>query len=155
MTNPDGVLVAEDRFFGALLAGNGEALRAVLTPDFVLIEVMTGSEIPGSVLVDLVGGGQLVFDTIERVDSRVRAYGAAVGVVTGQTRMRGRYQDELTGPRATYSSVRKREASSGSRSTGTGPGHEERPQPSVTSCFPFQRLIAYCRSGQTRASRSQ
>jgi hypothetical protein len=105
MTNPDGVLAAEDRFFGALLDGNGEALRAVLTPDFVLIDVMTGSEIPGSVLVDLVGGGQLVFDTVERMDSRVRAYGAGVGVVTGQTRMRGRYQDQAFGAHSRYTHV--------------------------------------------------
>jgi TetR/AcrR family transcriptional repressor of nem operon len=68
MTKQNRVLAAEDRFFDALLDGNGEALRAVLTPDFVLIDVMTGSEIPGSVLVDLVGGGQLVFEAVERID---------------------------------------------------------------------------------------
>ena len=105
MTKPDGVLAAENRFFSALLDGNGEALRAVLTPDFVLIDVMTGSEIPGSVLVDLVGGGRLVFDTIERMDSRVRPYGAAVGVVTGQTRMHGRYQDQAFAAHSRYTHV--------------------------------------------------
>ena len=38
MTTSDAVSAAEDRFFGALLGGDGEALRALLTPDFVLVE---------------------------------------------------------------------------------------------------------------------
>jgi hypothetical protein len=64
MTRRDDVPAAEDRFFAA---------------DFVLIDVMTGSEIPGSVLADLVGARQLVFDSVERIDSRVRTYGSAAG----------------------------------------------------------------------------
>ena len=64
MTGRDDVLAAEDRFFAALLRGDGDALRALLTPDFVLVDVMTGSEIPGSVLADLVGARQLVFDSV-------------------------------------------------------------------------------------------
>jgi ketosteroid isomerase-like protein len=64
MTKRDAVSAAEDRFFGALLQGDGDVLRALLTPDFVLIDVMTGSEIPGPVLVDLVGGRQLVFEAV-------------------------------------------------------------------------------------------
>jgi uncharacterized protein DUF4440 len=104
MTQQNGILAAEDRFFGALLEGSGAALLGVLTPDFVLIDVMTGSEIPGSALVDLVGGGQLVFEVIERIDSRVRAYGSA-GVVTGQTRMRGRFQDQPFAAHSRYTHV--------------------------------------------------
>lgn len=104
MTRRDDVLAAEDRFFDALLRGDGDALRAVLTPDFVLIDVMTGSEIPATVLVDLVGGRHLVFEAIERIDSRVRAYGPAA-VVTGQTRMRGRYQDQSFSAHSRYTHV--------------------------------------------------
>ena len=37
---------AEDTFFEALLRGDGTALKGVLTPDFLLIDVMSGSEIP-------------------------------------------------------------------------------------------------------------
>jgi hypothetical protein len=55
MTAQNDVLAAEDRFFQALLQGDGAALRGVLTPDFLLIDVMSGSEIPAPVLVDLVG----------------------------------------------------------------------------------------------------
>jgi putative oxidoreductase len=103
-TGRDDVSAAEDGFFGALLRGDGDALRALVTPDFVLIDVMTGSELPGTVLVDLVGGRQLVFEAIERIDSRVRAYGSAA-VVTGQTRMRGRYQDQFFSAHSRYTHV--------------------------------------------------
>jgi ketosteroid isomerase-like protein len=104
MTRRDDVLAAEDRFFAALLRGDGEALRALLTPDFVLVDVMTGSEIPGSVLADLVGARQLVFDSVERIDSQVRTYGPAA-VVVGQTRMRGRYQDQPFAAHSRYTHV--------------------------------------------------
>ena len=77
MTPADAVLASEDRFFQALLRGDGAALQAVLAPDFLLIDVMTGSEIPGTVLQDLVGSGQLRFESVERVDARVRLYGSA------------------------------------------------------------------------------
>jgi hypothetical protein len=80
----------EDMFFGALLRGDGDALRALLTADFLLIDVMSGSELSGDVLIDLVGSRQLRFESVERIDSRVRPYGNAA-VVTGQTRMRGSF----------------------------------------------------------------
>ena len=104
MTMSHGVSAVEDQFFRALLQGDGDALRSVLAPDFLLIDVMTGSEIPGFVLVDLVGGRQLVFEAVERIDSRVRAYGSAA-VVTGQTRMRGRYQDQPFSAHSRYTHV--------------------------------------------------
>ena len=60
---------AEDEFFGALLRGDGTVLEAVLTPDFLLIDVMSGFEIPRDVLVALVGSRQLRFESVERIDS--------------------------------------------------------------------------------------
>jgi ketosteroid isomerase-like protein len=104
MTTRQEVSAAEDRFFAALLEADGEALDALLTPDFVLIDVMTGSEIPGSVLRELVAGRQLVFESIERIDSRVRGYDSAA-VVTGQTRMRGRYQQQSWSAHSRYTHV--------------------------------------------------
>jgi ketosteroid isomerase-like protein len=100
----DDVLAAESRFFGALLAGDGVALRALLTADFLLIDVMTGSEIPGPVLADIVGSRQLRFDSVERLDARVRGYGPAA-VVTGQTRMRGRYGEQPFSAHSRYTHV--------------------------------------------------
>jgi ketosteroid isomerase-like protein len=104
MTRLDDVTAAEDRFFAALLEGDGNVLRALLTPDFVLVDVMTGSEIPGSVLAELVGGGLLVFEAVERIDARVRGYGSAA-VVTGQTRMRGRYQEQSWSTHSRYTHI--------------------------------------------------
>jgi ketosteroid isomerase-like protein len=100
----DEVLAAETRFFDALLQADGAALRVLLTPDFVLIDVMTGSEIPGPALADVVGSGQLRFEAIERLESRVRRYGSAA-VVTGRTRMRGRYGDQPFGAHSRYTHV--------------------------------------------------
>ena len=45
MTTPGDVLVAEDTFFQALLRGDGASLQGVLMPDFLLIDVLSGSEI--------------------------------------------------------------------------------------------------------------
>ena len=104
MTTRQEVSAAEDRFFTALLEADGGALDALLTPDFVLVDVMTGSEISGPVLRDLVAGRQLVFESVERVDSRVRGYGSAA-VVTGQTRMSGRYQEQSWSAHSRYTHV--------------------------------------------------
>jgi ketosteroid isomerase-like protein len=104
VTTSNDVLAAEGRFFGALLQGDGTALRAVLTTDFVLIDVMTGSEIPAEVFVDLVGSGRLRFESVERLDARVRTYGGAA-VVTGATRMGGRYETQQFSAHSRYTHV--------------------------------------------------
>jgi ketosteroid isomerase-like protein len=100
----DEVLGAEDRFFDALLDADGDALRTLLTPDFVLVDVMTGSEIAASALAEVVGSGQLRFEAIERLERRVRRYGAAA-VVTGRTRLSGRYGEQPFGAHSRYTHV--------------------------------------------------
>ena len=55
----DDVLAAEERFFDALVRADGGALEGALTADFLIIDVMTGSEAPGAALVSLLGSGQL------------------------------------------------------------------------------------------------
>ena len=104
MSSDAEVKVAEGQFFDGLLRANRAQLESVLGPDFVLIDVMTGSEIPGAVVVDLVSSGQLVFDSIERIEARVRRYGGTA-VVTGATRMRGRYGEEYFGAHSRYTHV--------------------------------------------------
>lgn len=98
------VLAAEDRFFQALLQADAVSLGGVLTSDFLLIDVATGSEIPGSVLVDLVASRHLRFESVNRIDARVRLYNGAA-VVTGQTRMRGRYQEQQFEAHSRYTHV--------------------------------------------------
>jgi ketosteroid isomerase-like protein len=104
MISQHAAMKAEDAFFDALLRGDGNALKRVLTPDFLLIDVMSGSEIPGDVLVDLVGSRQLRFESVDRIDSRVREYGNAA-VVTGQTRMRGGFGDQRFEAHSRYTHV--------------------------------------------------
>jgi hypothetical protein len=98
------VRTAEQTFFAALLRGSREQLEGVLGSDFVLIDVMTGSEIPRQVFVELVGSGQLVFDSIEHLETRVRLY-PAMAVVTGATRMGGRYGEQGFGAHSRYTHV--------------------------------------------------
>lgn len=98
------VAAAEDSYFQALLRSDRNGLGRVLGQDFLLIDVMTGSEIPRTVLVDLVGSRQLVFESVERIDARVRMYGSTA-VVTGQTRMQGRYGDQPFSAHSRYTHV--------------------------------------------------
>ena len=65
---------------------------------------MTGSEIPRPVLLELVGTRQLVFESVERIDARVRLYGE-VAVVTGQTRMQGHYGEQRFAAHSRYTHV--------------------------------------------------
>ena len=104
MRPPEDVTAAEDRFFHALLQADGETLQDVLTADFLLIDVMTGSEIPAPVLVELVGSRRLRFDSVERGGSRVRTFGDAA-VVTGETRMRGRFDEQPFAAHSRYTHV--------------------------------------------------
>lgn len=95
---------AENRFFEALLLGDRAGLDRILDNDFLLIDVMTGSEVPKSALLDVVGSRQLVFEAIARIDARVRSYGGTA-IVTGQTRMKGRYGGASFSPHSRYTHV--------------------------------------------------
>jgi len=104
------VLQAEDRFFGGLLAIDRADLEQVLAPDFLLVDVMTGSEIPRDFLVDAVGARQLVFEAITRTPGSVRHYGNTA-IVLGETRMRGRYGEQSFAAHSRYTHVYVRTAS--------------------------------------------
>ena len=84
---------AEQEFFAALTEANMEILDAVLADDFVLIDVMTGSEVPKAALLDAISSEQVTFEAIERIEHRVRAYGTAA-VIVGRTEMSGRYSGQ-------------------------------------------------------------
>jgi len=87
---PDAV---EQEFFSALLSSKVETLNRVLADDFVLIDVMTGSEISKPALLEMIGAGQLKFETIDRLEFRVRVYEAAA-VINGRTEMKGTFAGE-------------------------------------------------------------
>jgi ketosteroid isomerase-like protein len=104
MTREDELEQAEDQFFDALLRSDAAALAGLLDPEFLLIDVITGSEIPGHVLVEVLSSGQLVFDSIERVDRRLRLY-SCVSIVTGQTRIRGHVDRDAFETHSRYTHV--------------------------------------------------
>ena|SRR5215203_2503884 len=83
--------IVDSQFFAALLGADAEALVDVLAEDFALVDVFTGSVVPGSVLLDLVGGRQLRFTGIDLVERSVRHYPGAA-IIVGHTRMAGLYE---------------------------------------------------------------
>ena len=104
MATAKAALQVEERFFAALSEGNWRGLEEILDEECVLIDVMTGSEVPRADFVDLVGSGRLVFDAIARLGSRVRLYGDTA-IVTGQTRLTGRFDNRMFQVRSRYTHV--------------------------------------------------
>ena len=98
------VSAAEDRFFEALLLGDRSRLEQVLAEDFLLIDVLTGSEVPREALLEVVGSRQLVFEAIARIEARVRSYDGTA-IVTGQTHMKGNYGGASFNPHSRYTHV--------------------------------------------------
>ena len=81
---------AEQEFFSSLIGGDVGALDRILSDDFLLIDVMTGSEVKKPDLLAVLSSGQLKFEAIEPLESQVRLYGITA-VITGRTRMSGRF----------------------------------------------------------------
>jgi ketosteroid isomerase-like protein len=103
------VLAAERRFFESLIAADGPSLDRLLSDDFVLIDVMRGSEVSKPDLISALGEGQVRFEGIEAPDARVRIYGDAA-VVTGRTEMRIRFGPDSAAVRSRYTHVFVRQA---------------------------------------------
>jgi ketosteroid isomerase-like protein len=85
-------LAAEQQFFSSLIGGDVRALDRILGDDFLLIDVMTGSEVKKPQLLAVLGSGQLKFEAIQPVESQVRVYGITA-VITGRTQMSGRFDE--------------------------------------------------------------
>lgn len=88
--NPETV---EQAFFTALIEADADRLDELLANDFLLIDVMTGSEVSKAALLETVRAGLLRFDEINRIECRVRRYGVTA-VITGRTRMRGAFDGQ-------------------------------------------------------------
>lgn len=104
MTTERDAASADRAFFAALLEGNAEALDQILADDFMLIDVLSGSEVPRAVLLTLIQSGRLKFDRIDIIESRVRLYGTAA-IVTGRTQMSGRFGDQPFAAASRYTHV--------------------------------------------------
>jgi hypothetical protein len=83
-------LAADRAFFAALISANLDSLDSLLVEDFILIDVLSGSEITKPMLLAAVGSSQVKFDAIEPLESRLRVYAANTAVVTGRTELYGR-----------------------------------------------------------------
>lgn len=104
MIDESGPLAAEREFFTALVAGSVGTLDRVLADDFMLIDVMSGSEITKPALLAVIGSGQLKFGTVEPAPPRVRIYGNTA-VVTGRTQMSGQFGEASFTTRSRYTHV--------------------------------------------------
>jgi ketosteroid isomerase-like protein len=83
----------ERDFFASLISNDVGNLRKIVTDDVVLIDVMSGSEVSGPELAEVLQSGRLRFSSIDRIAFRVRTY-ECVAVVTGQTVMTGAYDGQ-------------------------------------------------------------
>jgi hypothetical protein len=97
-------LVTDHQFFSALIAGRVEDLDQILADDFVMIEVMGGSEVTKSSLLGAIESGQLKFEAVEPAEMRVRIY-HTTAVVTGRTQMSGRFGETPFAVRSRYTHV--------------------------------------------------
>src|SRR4051812_29800102 len=84
---PDAI---DARFFAALLGADTETLASVLTDDFLIVDVFTGSVAPKPVLLDAIGQAALRFTAIDVVERSIRTY-ADAAIVVGQTQMAGEF----------------------------------------------------------------
>ena len=103
-------LAAEQQFFRSLIGGDVGALDRILGDDFLLIDVMTGSEVKKPDLLAVLGSGQLKFEAIQPVESQVRLYGTTA-VITGRTQMSGRFGEAVFTATSRYTHVFVKEQS--------------------------------------------
>ena len=97
-------LVVDRLFFTSLTDANLLALDQILAGDFILIDVMSGSEVTKSSLLAAIGSGQVRFESIEPGDNLVRLY-ETTAVVTGRTRIKGRFGGAPFAASSRYSHV--------------------------------------------------
>jgi len=97
-------LTIDKQFFAALIAGDEQALDHILTDDFILIDVMSGSEITKPDFLAFIGSGQIKFESIEPADNRVRLY-QTTAIVTGRTQMKGKLGDTPFAASSRYTHV--------------------------------------------------
>jgi len=95
---------AEQQFFDSLIGSDVGALERILSDDFLLIDVMTGSEVKKPDLLTILRSGQLKFDAIEPIESQVRHYGITA-VITGRAQMSGRFGETPFTARSRYTHV--------------------------------------------------
>lgn len=85
-------LGTDHQFFAALIKADVPVLERMMTADFILIDVMSGSEISKPAFLGFVGSRQIKFESITPAENRVRIY-HTTAVITGRTEMKGQLGD--------------------------------------------------------------
>lgn len=94
----------ESDFFESLINGDVDKFRRIVGNDIVLIDVMSGAEVSGSELAEVLQSGRLRFDSIDRIKFKVRTY-EGVAIITGQTVMAGAYEGQQFRINSAYTHV--------------------------------------------------
>ena len=94
----------ESTFFESLISGDAVGLQRIVSNDVVLIDVMSGSEVSGPQLAEVLRSGSLKFHSIERLGFNVRVYGE-VAIITGQTVMEGNFEGQQFKINSAYTHV--------------------------------------------------
>src|SRR5437867_2686015 len=97
-------LDSDHQFFSALVEGDLDALHQLLTDDFTLIEVMSGSQIGKAAFIEAMESGHLQFTAIESLDAAARIYHGCA-IVTGRTHLGGRLGDTAFEAHSRYTHV--------------------------------------------------
>lgn len=104
MSDEANVLATEQQFFRGLIEADKEALDRVLTDDFVLVDVIGGSEISKEALLTALAPGPLAFEAVEQIEAHIRFY-QTTAIVIGSTRMQGRFGDAQFAVHSRYTHV--------------------------------------------------
>ena len=100
--------LAEDRFFGALLASDLEQLERLLTNDFLIIDVMSGATTDRASFIAAFNQRALLFDRIDVVERLSRRHGDTV-IIVGRTQMAGSFNAAPFAAASRYTHVLVRE----------------------------------------------
>ena len=103
MSNQE-VLTADQSFFNALIAANVPELDILLTDNFVLVDVFSGSVIDKPSFMEVLAAGQLVFEAVDAIESTVRIHGSTA-IVVGRTAMSGNFDGAPFSVKSRYTHV--------------------------------------------------
>ena len=120
----------DQEFFVALINADMKTLDRVVSRDFLMIDVMTGSEVSKAALLEAIESRSLRFNHIDRAELKVRDFGKTA-VITGRTKMFGSYAGQPFRVNSRYSHVFVRcddhwemVSAQGTQIAPTSPGHQ-------------------------------
>src|SRR4051812_21010554 len=75
MSTKDDVRAADEAFFSAMVTGDAESLKRLLTDDFVMVSVFDGARVTKGALASVIESGQLKLQTIDPAgDIQIRVF---------------------------------------------------------------------------------